>query len=208
MKSFLVASIVCLIAQVSQAKVRLEVQPLSLQSQQSEVIGIKTSQRTGQKKAIVFTGHAAQQVAQAAGKQLDPTQEMIVMTGSEADQLVQQGSEPVYRSRNYNVGSLVFITATAFATAGMQLALGAIAAGVGVAWVGIAIGVTAAKVAVYAALVGLALPFIVVATAGVLFVKAMTRNTYRSNRYVYGTNRHVCRIRDYFSFGRLNCSRY
>lgn len=195
MKTFLVSLFLCLVAQVSQARMQFEVQPLSIQSRQ-QVIGVQTDQRSHNQRAIVFTGQAAQQVAQSAGQYVDPSCEMVVATGPEVDDLVGSAVGAAY-----GLGKLVLVTSAAFAAAGIKLALTAIAVGVGLAWVGIAAGVTLAKTAIYIALIGLKAPFYILAGAGRFF------KTRASRRGVYGTYRHACRVPNYFqSYGQHSCA--
>jgi hypothetical protein len=146
MKIFSYLCTMFLFAQIAQAAVEFEVQPLTIRTQE-QVIGVDLGQNKA--KAIIFTGEAAQQIAQSAGKRFYPNRQMIIMTGDEVDSFISP-----LAAVTYGTGKMAFLTGAGFAGLGLALGTGAILAGTGVAWVGTVIGFTIAKQVMYYTILG------------------------------------------------------
>lgn len=190
MRTLFLSFALCLFAQLSHAITQLELQPLSIQSQ-SQVLGVQAGPQA--QKAIIFTGQAAEQVAEASGFTIDSTRQMIVMTGAETNSLVGSAI-----GTTYTAGKLVLISSANFASAATKLALNMVRAGVGVVWLGISSAATLGKTIVYFTLKGLQTSYYLIGGTGVFLVRA-------TESAIVGTLRFVCNIPNYFGLGMLRC---
>lgn len=131
MKTLLLSVLLFFVSQVSQAYLEFEVQPLSVQSKSKvQVLGVQVTQESQEQRGVIFTGDAAQQVAQSYHySDFDSSQQMIVMTGQECDSLVGDSIYGIHRTTD-----LILITSSMFARSALSLAFDVINAGTRFLW--------------------------------------------------------------------------
>jgi hypothetical protein len=190
MKTWFTILMIVLTSHFANAMVQMEIQPLTLKPT-SEVIGIHTG-AYGQ-DAVVLTGYAAQKLAQESEQSFNVENEMIVMTGDEVTELVSHTAGSAY-----NMGVLTVISSAAFASAGLQIAYGAIYTGAKYTFLAINTTATVGKFIVHSAIVGLAHTVNLITSTGVY----LTVVPISILKVIYGF---VCAIPNYFGHYLNSC---
>lgn len=189
MKNLLLALMIMVAAPFANA-LELEIQPLSLKARAS-VFGLKVG--VDGKKAIIFTGKAAQRVAAEAGQAFDASREMIVMTGEKVDELIEDSIQT-----GIAAGKTVVITSAEFTKKAINVAYTGIYTGKDYVFLAINKAQTKGKELVLLGLHHLKASFYLVNEIGVTLVK--------TPRLVIDTSlKLICEIPSYFGLGLIDC---
>lgn len=191
MKNLLLALTILVMAPLANA-LELEVQPLSLKAHAS-VFGLKVG--VDGKKAIIFTGKAAQRVAAEAGYALNASREMIVMTGEKVDDLVEASVKT-----GIAAGKTVVITSEEFSKKAINVAYAGIYTGKDYVFLAINKAQTIGKELVLLGLHHLKTAFYLIDDIGVTLVKTPRRVIDTSLKL-------ICEIPAYFGLGLIDCQK-